>query len=104
MILKLQQDQINEQTAIQSLVCSLFLVLNQQNKISHYLDRSASTISSHLKKGKYESITSAFNDIVKVLNSLQPESEHTQQVINDQLQQNIKRIVSDHLHEYFSID
>lgn len=104
MILKLQQDQIKEQTAIQSLVCSLFLVLNQQNKISHYLDRSASTISGHLKKGKYESITSAFNDIVKVLNSLQPESEHTQQVINDQLQQNIKRIVSNHLHEYFSID
>ena len=104
MILKLQHDQIKEQTAIQSLVCSLFLVLNQQNKISHYLDRSASTISSHLKKGKCESITSAFNDVVKVLNSLQPDNENTQQVINNQLQQNIKRNVSDHLHEYFSID
>ncbi|WP_203249108.1 hypothetical protein [Sporosarcina beigongshangi] len=104
MILKLQHDQIKEQTAIQSLVCSLFLVLNQQNKISHYLDRSASTISSHLKKGKCESITSAFNDIVKVLNSLQPERKYIQQVINDQLQQNIKRTVSNHLHEYFSIN
>lgn len=104
MILKLQQDQVKEQTAIQSLVCSLFLVLNQQNKISHYLGRSASTISGHLKKGKGESITSAFNDVVKVLNSLQPENEHTQQAINNQLQQNIKQIVSNHLHEYFSID
>ncbi|WP_318614556.1 hypothetical protein [Sporosarcina sp. YIM B06819] len=104
MILKLQQDQINEQTAIQSLVCSLFLVLDQQNRISHYLGRSASTISSHLKKGNFESITSAFNDVVKVLNSLQPESEHAQQVINNQLQQNIKRSVSANLHEYFSID
>ena len=53
-ILKLQQDQINEQTDIQSLVCSLFLILNQQNKVSHYLDRSASTVSSHMKKGKCE--------------------------------------------------
>lgn len=100
-ILKLQHDQIKEQTAIQSLVCSLFLVLNQQNKISHYLGRSASTISGHFKKGKCESITSAFNDVVKVLNSLRPKSEHTQQTINNQLQQNIKQIVSNHLHEYF---
>ncbi|MEK5038480.1 hypothetical protein [Sporosarcina sp. FSL K6-3457] len=104
MILKLQQDQIKEQTAIQSLVCSLLLVLDQQNRISHYLSRSASTISSHLKKGNYDSITSAFHDVVKVLNSLQPESEHAHQVINNQLQQNIKRSVSANLHEYFSID
>ena len=70
-ILKLQQDQINEQTDIQSLVCSLFLILNQQNKVSHYLGRSASTVSSHMKKGKCDSIISAFTDIVNVLNSLQ---------------------------------
>ena len=52
-------------------------------------------------------IISAFTDIVKVLNSLQPDSERSesnQQVINDQLQNNIKRIVSNHLHDYFPID
>lgn len=103
-ILKLQQDLINEQTAIQSLVCSLYLILNQQNKIGHYLNRSASTVSSHMKKGKCESIRSAFNDIVKVLNSLQPESEPNQQVINDQLQRNIKQLVSNRFTDYFSID
>lgn len=103
-ILKLQQDQINEQTDIQSLVCSLFLILNQQNKIGHYLDRSASTVSTHMKKGKCESIMSAFNDVVKVLNSLQPGSESNQQVINDQLQQNIRRIVANQIADYFLID
>lgn len=103
-ILKLQRDQMNDQTDIQSLVCSLFLILNQQNKISHYLNRSASTVSTHMKKGKYESIMGAFNDVVKVLNSLQPEIEPNQQVTNNQLQQNIKQIVGNRLAHYFSID
>lgn len=103
-ILKLQQDQINEQTDIQSLVCSLFIILNQQNKISHFLERSASTVSSHMKKAKCESIMGAFNNVIKVLSSLQPESEHKQQVINELLQQNIKRVVNDQLDEYFKTD
>ncbi len=94
-ILRLQQDQVNEQTDIQSLVCSLFLILNQQNKVSQYLGRSASTVSSHIKKGKSDHIISAFNDVVNVLNSLQPhnevDSESIQQIINNQLQNNIKQ-------------
>lgn len=103
-ILTLQRDQMNDQTDIQSLVCSLFLILNQQNKVSYYLDRSKSTVSTHMKKGKCESINSAFNDIVKVLNSLQPESVRNEQAINDKLQNNIKQIVSDQLNDYFPID
>lgn len=103
-VLKLQQDQMNEQTDIQSLACSLFLILNQQNKVAHYLDRSASTVSSHIKKGKCESIISSFNDVLKVLNSLQAISVPNQQVTNDKLQRNIKRIVSKQLGDYFSID
>lgn len=104
-ILRLQQDQINEQTDIQSLVCSLFLILHQQNKVSNYLGRSASTVSSHMKKGKCENIISAFTDIVNVLNSLQAHSEidskSNQQVINNQLQNNIKIIVNNNLENYF---
>lgn len=103
-ILKLQQDQVNEQTDIQSLVCSLYLILNQQNKVSHYIDRTASTVSSHMKKGKCEQIISAFNDVVKVLNSLNPKSERNDQEISVLLQDNIKRIVSDQLNDDFSID
>ena len=103
-ILKLHQDQINEQTDIQSLVCSLFLILNQQNKVSHYLGRTPSTVSSHMKKGKCEHIIGSFNDIVKVLNSLHPESERNQQEINNQLQNNIKLIVNNDLYHYFPIN
>lgn len=103
-ILKLQQDQINEQTDIQSLVCSLYLILNQQNKVSQYLGRTASTISSHMKKGKCEHIIAAFNDIIKVLNSLQSRCERNQRVINEQLRNNIMRIVSDQLADYVPIE
>ncbi|MCZ2258150.1 hypothetical protein [Sporosarcina sp. G11-34] len=107
-ILRLQQDQINEQTDIQSLVCSLFLILNQQNKVSNYLGRSASTVSSHMKKGKSDAIMSAFTGIVNVLNSLQANSEFdlgsNPQLINDRLQNNIKLIVSNNLHDYFPIN
>lgn len=103
-ILSLQQDQINEQTDIQSLVCSLFLILNKQNKVSHYLGRTASTVSSHMKKGKCDDIINAFTDIVSVLNSLQAHSKSNQQVINNQLQNNIKQIVSNNLHDYFPIE
>lgn len=103
-LLTLQQNLINEQTEIQSLICSLYLILNQQNKIGSYLDRSASTVSSHMKKGKCELIGNTFEDIVKVLNALQPKSAYDQQLINNQLQQNIKRIVSHQLTDYFPID
>ena len=107
-ILRLQQNQINEQTDIQSLVCSLFLILNQQNKVSKYIGRSASTVSSHMKKGKCDDIISAFTDIVSVLNSLSPnsivDSGSNQQVMNEQLQNNIKQIVSANLDDYFQIN
>lgn len=103
-ILKLQQDQVNDQTSIQALVCSLSLFLNQKNKVSHYLNRSASTVSGHIKKGKYESIIEAFDNIVKVLISLPPKGTFNEDLINNQLQQNIKRIISSRLDDYFLID
>lgn len=102
-IVKLQQEQLNDQTAIQSLVCSLYLILNQQNKVGHYLERSASTVSTHIKKGKSEHIINAFNDVVIVLNSLQPERAQNEQIINDKLQKNIKRIVSEQLDDHFGV-
>ena len=107
-ILKLQQDHINNQTDIQSIVCSLFLVLDQQNKVSQYMDRSASTVSSHLKKGNCEGINGAFHEIVTTLNSLQMDhesmSEPNARIINEQLQNNIKYNVSNQLHHHFPIN
>ncbi|MEK3886639.1 hypothetical protein [Bacillus sp. FSL K6-3431] len=106
-ILTLQQHHINEQTDIQSLVCSLFLFIQQQNKLGSFIGRSASTISSHMKKGKCDEIIGAFNNIVDVLNSLQGNMnsylELKPQTINDHLQDNIKSIVNKNIHDYFVI-
>ena len=93
----LQQEQMNEQTAIQSFVCSLYLILGQQNKVSEYLDRTKSTVSIHVKNGKTEVILDTFTSIVDVLNSL--ESKRLNH-ITDELQMNIKRYVNKSLDVY----
>lgn len=100
-ILQLQQEIMNEQTNIQSLVCSLYFILNKQSEISTYLGRSKSTISTHLKKGKCESIHSAFQDMIKVLNTSNHTSLIDEQVVNDLLQKNIRKIVQQQLNDYF---
>lgn len=97
-ILSLKQEHMNEQTEMQSLVCSLYLIVGQQNKVSQYLDRSTSTISSHMKNGKTDVILHAFDDIVHVLNSLEVDDE---ECLTDGLQTNIKENVMNHLHNYF---
>lgn len=97
-ILTLKQEQINEQTEIQSLVCSLYVMLGQQNKVSQYLERTTATISHHMKQGKTQVILHAFYDIVKVLDSLGMQDK---QHLTDKLQTNIKQHVRNHLNEYF---
>ncbi|MBM7598416.1 hypothetical protein JOC34_000773 [Virgibacillus halotolerans] len=96
--LTLKQEQMNEQTEIQSLVCSLYLMLGQQNKVSQYLERTTATISHHMKQGKTQVILHAFYDIVKVLDSLDTQDKHR---LTDQLQTNIRQNVLNHLHDYF---
>lgn len=100
-ILQLQQEIMNEQTNIQSLVCSLYFILNKQNEISTYLGRSKSTISTHLKKGKCESILSSFQDTIKVLSTWNHTSLNDEQEINGLLQKNIRQIVQQRLTDYF---
>lgn len=96
--LTLKQEQINEQTDIQSLVCSLYLIVGQQNKVSKYLGRTTSTISSHMKKGKAELILNTFHDIVNVLNSLEQNTADHQIAT---LQKNIRHEITNRLQEYF---
>ncbi|WP_405101940.1 hypothetical protein [Oceanobacillus sp. FSL H7-0719] len=96
-ILSLKQLQINEQTEIQSLVCSLYLILGQQNKVSKYLDRTKSTISSHMKNGKTDVILDAFHDIIKVLTSL--ETQPNDHRVNE-LQTTIRQNVNNRLQNY----
>ncbi|MCG7334442.1 hypothetical protein MHZ95_03995 [Sporosarcina sp. ACRSM] len=100
-ILTLQQEQMNEQTEIQSLVCSLFLILAQQNKVSHCLGRSASTVSSHMKKGKTDAILHAFQNVVNVLDSLETDHKLNPSSASKLLQRNIRQIVSNQLDDYF---
>ncbi len=97
-ILTLKQEQINGQTEIQSLVCSLYVMLGQQNKVSQYLERTTATISHHMKQGKTQVILHAFYDIVKVLDSLGAQNKHN---LTDKLQTNIKQHVRNHLTDYF---
>ncbi|GAA0339348.1 MULTISPECIES: hypothetical protein [Oceanobacillus] len=96
--LMLKQGQINEQTDIQSLVCSLYLILGQQKKVSEHLKRTTATISHHMKQGKTQIILHAFDNIVKVLDSLGAQDNHR---LTDKLQTNINHHIITHLSDYF---
>lgn len=70
-MLKLQHALAMEQTEVQSLVCSLYLVYEKQNTVAKLLDKSAPTIYSHVKKGHCEQIIDSYHEIVHVLESIQ---------------------------------
>ncbi|MFF2445724.1 hypothetical protein ACFVSW_01390 [Neobacillus sp. NPDC058068] len=70
-ILQLQHTLIKEQTNIQELVCSFYLILQQQKAVGELLGKTAPTISSHFKKGKSEEVLRTFHGLINVLNSLQ---------------------------------
>jgi ABC-type transporter Mla subunit MlaD len=97
----LAEELMDSQTDIQSLVCSLYLILTQQNKVSDYLQRTTATISHHMKQGRTQVILDAFHDMIKVLNSFSGEVNGP--AIN-QLQENIKQDVSRQLEAYFQIE
>lgn len=97
--LTLKQVQINEQTDIQSRVCSLYLMLGQQNKVSKYLGRTTGTISHHMKQGKTQVILHAFNDIVRVLDLLG--TQKNEQRLTDKLQSTIRNNIMNHINDYF---
>ncbi|MBS8264418.1 hypothetical protein DYI25_08220 [Mesobacillus boroniphilus] len=60
-----------QQTEIQRLVCSLYLIYGKQNAVAELLDRSAPTVYSHFKKGHCEQVLRSFRDIVSVLDASQ---------------------------------
>ncbi|MDX8046199.1 hypothetical protein SH601_09370 [Gracilibacillus sp. S3-1-1] len=95
---RLKQEHINDQTNIQSLVCSLYLIFGQQSEISQYLERTKGTISHHMKQGKTQVILQAFHNIVELLDSLEVSAEYQ---LTDMLQKNIRYHVMNHLQDYF---
>lgn len=60
-----------EQTDVQRLVCSLYLIYGKQNAVAQLLDRSAPTVYSHFKKGHCEPILRSFRNIVSFLDDRQ---------------------------------
>ncbi|MGJ7910055.1 hypothetical protein [Neobacillus sp. LXY-1] len=70
-LLTAQQWLIKEQTDIQEQVYRYYLILQQKKTVAALLGKTASTISSHFKKGKSEEIHQIFQEIHRTLYSLQ---------------------------------
>ncbi|WLR56857.1 hypothetical protein LC048_08305 [Mesobacillus subterraneus] len=93
-----------EQTDIQQLVCSLYLIYGKQNAVAQLLDRSAPTIYSHFKKGHCEQIIRSFRDIVSFLNARQASDFY--EVTNNQsdvLEESIRTNIKSRVQELFNI-
>lgn len=99
-MLMLQHALRMQQTDVQRLVCSLYLIYGKQKAVAELLDRSAPTVYSHFKKGHCEQIIRSFRDIINVLNALQekefPEMGNKQMmVLEESIRTNIKSQVQD---------
>jgi hypothetical protein len=99
-MLMLQHVLRSQQTQVQRLVCSLYLIYGKQNAVAELLDRSAPTVYSHFKKGHCEQILRSFRDIVSVLDSRQakefPDTGSIQtKNLEDLIRTNIKSQVQD---------
>ena len=99
-MLSLQNVLRMEQTDVQRLVCSLYLIYGKQNTVAQLLDRSAPTVYSHFKKGHCEQIIRSFRDIVSVLDARQanefPEMANNKaKLLDESIRTNIKSQVQD---------
>lgn len=101
-ILQLQHTLIKEQTNIQELVCSFYLILQQQKAVGELLGKTAPTISSHFKKGKSEEVLRTFDELINVLNSLQKNTNQgkadnpmeTSDMLHDSIRNHLKENIN----------
>ncbi|WP_040208920.1 hypothetical protein [Neobacillus jeddahensis] len=99
-LLSLQHSLTQAQTNIQTLVCSAYLILQQQKAVGHLLNKTAPTISSHMKKGKCEEILHSFDELLIILNSLEKKTypeEVNPKERNEQLIQSIRNYLKEHI-------
>jgi hypothetical protein len=96
-LLHLQLKFIQNQTDIQELVCSLFLILKQQKEIATLLGRTAPTISSHFKKGNSEEILDTFSKIISILHSLQVKAYPKRTIHPQDTNENLTKSIRNHL-------
>jgi hypothetical protein len=99
-MLSLQHVLRMQQTDVQSLVCSLYLIYGRQNAVAELLERSAPTVYSHFKKGHCEQILRAYREIVNVLDAIQanefPDIDNKQtKALEERIRTNIKSQVQD---------
>jgi hypothetical protein len=97
-LLKLQHALNKQQTDVQRLVCSLYLVLEKQNAVAELLNRSAPTIYSHFKKGHSELVLGSYHEIAAVLTSLEKKEfsnsvEPKTKLLEDNIRNHIKGLV-----------
>ncbi|MBT2677991.1 hypothetical protein J7E38_03205 [Bacillus sp. ISL-35] len=103
-MLSLQHVLSEQQTEIQRLVCSLYLIYGKQNAVADLLGRSAPTVYSHFKKGHSEQILQSFQEIVRVLDSVEaksfPDLKHLQE---NGIQTLVKKDIKVQVREVFSL-
>ena len=97
-VLKLQHALNKQQTDVQRLVCSLYLVFEKQNAVAELLKRSAPTIYSHFKKGHSELVLGSYHEIATVLASLEEKEfaksvETKTRLLEDNIRNHIKGLV-----------
>ncbi|WP_423406990.1 hypothetical protein AABM38_14015 [Heyndrickxia sp. MSNUG] len=103
-MLKLQNALSKQQTDVQRLVCSLYLVYEKQNVIAELLERSAPTIYSHYKKGHSELVLGSYQEVSRVLASLQTKEFGDATACNpDLLEGNIRKHVKGLLNDVFNL-
>ncbi|MEH7075698.1 hypothetical protein [Neobacillus drentensis] len=96
-LLNLQLKFIRNQTDIQELVCSLYLILNQQKAVGKLLGRTAPTVSSHLKKGDSEEILDTYSKIISILHSLQEKAYPDSDFLPQDINANLTKSIRDHM-------
>lgn len=104
-MLSLQNVLRMEQTDVQRLVCSLYLIYGKQNTVAQLLDRSAPTVYSHFKKGHCEQILRSFHEIVSVLDGRQA-SDFFSDMQNGQLkllEESIRTNIKSQVQNIFSL-
>ncbi|WP_079509313.1 hypothetical protein [Mesobacillus jeotgali] len=99
-MLSLQHVISTQQTDIQRLVCSLYLIYRKQNAVADILGKSAPTVYSHFKKGHSEQVLKSFQEIVSVLESLQ---KRTSADLEHRIEVKIKNDLKSQVREVFSL-
>ena len=103
-ILKLQHALVIQQTEVQRLVCSLYLVYEKQNAVAELMKRSAPTIYSHFKKGHSEQVLGSYRAIANVLDSLHAkEFEELEKYKPNILEDKIRDYIKGQVQEIFSL-